>query len=84
MKNTRNLLYSKAIQTPFMVLKNLAPEEGPRLWPKRLPIEILWSLPPKRLEKNELTSCQFNHHRFITVGQYKNRKHVPEHVLQLL
>ena len=29
-----------------------------------------------------LCPCQFNHHRFITLGQSQYRKHVPEHVLQ--
>ena len=35
-----------------MVLKKKSgTEKGPHLWPKRLPIEILWFPPPKRLEK---------------------------------
>ena len=61
-----------------MQIKIIGSEEGPHLWPKRLPFWCLYFLRHKQIG-TKLTPCQIKYHRYITVGQY-NKGHVQEHV----
>ena len=61
-----------------MQIKIVGTEEGPHLWPKRLPFWCLCFLRRKQFV-TKLTPCQIKYTRYITVGQY-NKGHVQEHV----